>query len=74
MWPLLGVCNQLLAAFALAIGTSVLLRMGKARYAWCTLLPLAFVIMNTLTAGWMNLSVNYLRPQLKAGAPDLKAN
>ena len=73
MWPLLGVCNQLLAAFALAIGTSVLLRMGKARYAWCTLLPLAFMIVNTLTAGWMNLSVNYLRPQLKAGAPSLWA-
>jgi len=71
IWPMLGVSNQLLAAFALAIGTSVLINMGKARYAWCTLLPLAFMCVNTLTAGWMNIGVNYLRPQLKAGAPGL---
>ncbi len=58
-------------AFALAIGTSVLINMGRARYAWCTLVPLAFMCVNTLTAGWLNLSVNYLRPQLAAGAPTL---
>src|SRR5205814_2393027 len=65
--------NQLLAAFALAIGTSVLIRMGRARYVWTTLVPLAFMCVNTLTAGWMNLSFNYLRPQLAAGAPGLWA-
>jgi carbon starvation protein len=73
VWPLLGVANQLLAAFALAIGTSVLINMGKARYVACTLLPLAFMCVNTLTAGWMNLGVNYLAPQLRAGAPNLWA-
>jgi carbon starvation protein len=73
VWPMLGVANQLLAAFALAIGTSVLINMGKARYAWCTLVPLAFMCVNTLTAGWMNLGVNYLRPQIAAGAPTLWA-
>jgi carbon starvation protein len=71
IWPLLGVSNQLLAAFALAIGTSVLINMGRARYVWCTLLPLAFMCVNTLTAGWMNIGVNYLRPQLAAGATSL---
>jgi carbon starvation protein len=71
LWPMLGVANQLLAAFALAIGTSVLINMGKARYVACTLAPLAFMCVNTLTAGWMNLGVNYLAPQLKAGAPGL---
>src|SRR6185295_9803527 len=71
VWPLLGVANQLLAGFALAIGTSVLINMGRARYAWCTLVPLAFMCVNTLTAGWMNLGINYLRPQLAAGAPSL---
>jgi carbon starvation protein len=70
---MLGVSNQLLAAFALAIGTSVLIRMGRARYVWTTLVPLAFMCVNTLTAGWMNLSYNYLRPQLAAGAPGLWA-
>ncbi len=71
IWPMLGVSNQMLAAFALAIGTSVLINMGKARYIGCTLAPLAFMCVNTLTAGWLNLSVNYLQPQLKAGAPTL---
>jgi len=71
IWPMLGVSNQMLAAFALAIGTSVLINMGRARYVWCTLGPLAFMCVNTLTAGWMNLRVNYLRPQFAAGAPDL---
>jgi carbon starvation protein CstA len=47
--------------------------MGKARYVWCTLIPLAFMCVNTLTAGWLNLSVNYLRPQLAAGASSLWA-
>jgi len=73
LWPMLGVANQLLAAFALAIGTSVLINMGRARYIWCTLIPLAFMCVNTLTAGWLNLSVNYLRPQLQGGAPSLWA-
>ena len=73
IWPMLGVSNQLLAAFALAIGTSVLINMGKARYVWCTLVPLAFMCVNTLTAGWMNIGVNYLRPQIAAGAPSLWA-
>ncbi len=73
LWPMLGVANQLLAAFALAIGTSVLINMGKARYVWCTLVPLAFMCVNTMTAGWMNLGINYLAPQLRAGAPGLWA-
>jgi carbon starvation protein len=71
LWPLVGVCNQLLAAIALAIGTSWLVNTGRGRHAWVTVLPLAFMCVNTLTAGWMNLSVNYLRGPLAAGAPDL---
>src|SRR5439155_435969 len=56
-------------AVSLAVGTSVLINLGRARYVWTTLPPLAFMCVNTLTAGWMNIGVNYLRPQLKAGAP-----
>lgn len=73
LWPLVGVSNQLLAAIALAIGTSWLVNTGRGRFAWTTLLPLAFMCVNTLTAGWMNLRVNYLRAQFAAGAPDLLA-
>jgi carbon starvation protein len=71
MWPLVGVSNQLLAAIALAIGTSWLFNTGRGRHAWTTLVPLAFMCVNTLVAGWMNLRVNYLRAQFAAGAPDL---
>jgi carbon starvation protein len=71
IWPMLGVSNQLLAAFALAIGTSYLINLGRARYAWCTLVPLAFMCVNTLTAGWLNLRINYLRPQFAAGSTSL---
>jgi len=69
IWPMLGVTNQVLAAFALAIGTSWLINRGRARYIWVTLVPLAFMCVNSLVAGWLNIGVNYLRPQLLAGAP-----
>jgi carbon starvation protein len=52
LWPLFGIANQLLAAVALAVGTTIIIKMGKIRYAWVTVLPLAFVSWATLTAGW----------------------
>jgi carbon starvation protein len=55
IWPMFGIANQLLAAVALCIGTTVLVNMGKARYTWVTLLPLAFVATTTVTAGWRSV-------------------
>ncbi|HEY4706182.1 MAG TPA: carbon starvation CstA 5TM domain-containing protein, partial [Thermodesulfobacteriota bacterium] len=47
-----GVANQLLAALALCVGTTILLKMGKARYVWITLVPMSFMVVMTIVAAW----------------------
>ncbi|SDF66045.1 carbon starvation CstA family protein [Sporolituus thermophilus] len=60
IWPLFGVANQLLATMSLAIGTTVLFRMGKGRYAWTTIIPMSFLGATTVAAGYLNITTNYL--------------
>jgi carbon starvation protein len=52
IWPMFGIANQLLAAVALCVATTVIINMGKARYCWVTIVPLSFVATTTLVAGW----------------------
>jgi carbon starvation protein len=59
IWPMFGIANQLLASVALAVGTTVIINAGRARYAWVTLVPLAFVSITTLTAGAMSVRDNF---------------
>ena len=55
LFPLFGIANQLLAAVALTVGTTILIKMGKLKYAWITALPLAWDAAVTLTASWMKI-------------------
>jgi len=63
IWPMFGAANQLLATIALAIGTSFIINRGKAKYAWCTIIPMLFVGTTTITAAIQNLKNIYF-PQL----------
>ncbi len=56
IWPMFGIANQLLAAVALCVATTIIINMGRVRYAWTTLVPLAFVGTTTLVAGWMSIT------------------
>jgi carbon starvation protein len=55
LWPLFGIANQLLAAIALCIATTIIIKMGRLRYAWVTMAPLAWLVLATLTAGWQKV-------------------
>ncbi len=59
IWPMFGISNQLLASIALCIGTTVIINSGKVKYAWVTLMPLAFLTTTTLTAGWQSVTDNF---------------
>src|SRR5216684_1580306 len=56
IWPMFGIANQLLAAVALCVATTVIINMGKARYSWVMIVPLSFVATTTLVAGWESIT------------------
>jgi carbon starvation protein len=64
IWPMFGIANQLLAAIALSVGTSVIINEGRTKYAWVTLLPMSFVSVTTLTAGWESIFQIFLKDAL----------
>ncbi|MBP7640385.1 MAG: carbon starvation protein A [Thauera sp.] len=55
LWPLFGIGNQMLASMALILGTVVLFKMKKERYAWVTLLPTTWLFITSMSAGWQKI-------------------
>lgn len=60
IWPLFGVSNQLLATMTLAIGTTVIIRLGRRRYAWVTGIPTAFMTIIAIDSDYENVFHSYL--------------
>lgn len=55
LWPLFGIANQMLAAIALMLGTCVLFKMKRGKFAWVTIVPTIWLLLCTLTAGWQKI-------------------
>ncbi|MDP3670930.1 MAG: carbon starvation CstA family protein [Telluria sp.] len=73
LWPLFGIANQMLAGIALILGTCVLFKMKRARYAWVTAAPTVWLLICTLLAGWekifdANVRVGFLAHAAKFSA------
>ena len=60
IWPLFGMCNQLLASSGLIIVTTMIIRMNKARYAWITAVPGSAMAFITMYAGYLLLVDTYI--------------
>ncbi len=71
LWPLFGIANQMLAAIALCVGTGILVKSGKIRYAWVTGLPLSWLVIVTTTAAYEKIFSADVRVGFFAAANDL---
>lgn len=73
LWPLFGIANQMLAAIALCVATSIIVKSGKARYAWVTGLPLTWLVVITSTAAYEKIFSDDIRVGFFAAANHLSA-
>jgi len=73
LWPLFGIANQMLAAIALCVATAIIVKSGKLRYAFVTLVPLTWLVIVTTTASWQKVTSDDPRLGFFAAANDLAA-
>jgi carbon starvation protein len=73
LWPLFGISNQLLGAVALVVATTILLKMGRLRWIWVTVIPMIALITITMTAGYQKVFDANPRIGFLSGANELAA-
>ncbi|MDZ4098293.1 MAG: carbon starvation CstA family protein [Methylophilaceae bacterium] len=71
LWPLFGIANQMLAAIALCVGTAILIKTGRLKYAWIAGLPLLWLVIVTTTAAWQKIASPDIRIGFFAAANDM---
>ena len=71
LWPLFGIANQMLAAIALCVATTIIVKSGRAQFVWVTALPLTWLVIVTTSAAWAKLFDPDLRVGFLSHASDL---